>query len=164
MIWNFKHRHIHTHQWVINSWPFVAETAGRAQSWYLGLWTNYRYPSISKHSNQTFRYDIGLLEIHSWSKLLFSCLKLRNLTSSGKYCAFPSESESVSCSVLSSFLQLHGLEPVRLLCPWNSPGKNTEVGCHSLLQGIFSTQGSNLRLPHCRQILYLLSHQGSHLN
>ena len=48
-----------------------------------------------------------------------------------------------------------------LLCPWNSPGRNTEVGSHSLLQGIFSTQGLNLDLPHFRQILYHLSHQGN---
>ena len=37
----------------------------------------------------------------------------------------------------------HGLGPTRLLCPWNFPGKNPGVGCHSLLQGIFPTQGSN---------------------
>ena len=43
----------------------------------------------------------------------------------------------------------------------DSPGKNTGMGCHALLQGIFSTQGSNLDLPHCRQILYCLSHQGN---
>ena len=43
----------------------------------------------------------------------------------------------------------------------DSPGKNTGVGCHALLQGIFPTQGSNTDLPHCRQILYCLSHQGS---
>ena len=49
----------------------------------------------------------------------------------------------------------------RLLCPWDSPGKNTGVGCHSLFQGIFLTQGSNPGLPHCRQILYHKSHQGS---
>ena len=42
----------------------------------------------------------------------------------------------------------------------DSPGKNTgRVGCHSLLHGIFPTQGLNLVLPHCRQILYWLSHQ-----
>ena len=40
-------------------------------------------------------------------------------------------------------------------------GKNTEVGCHFLLQGIFPAQGLNLGLPHRRQILYHLSHQGS---
>ena len=44
-----------------------------------------------------------------------------------------------------------------LLCPWESAGKNTGVGCHFLLQGIFPTQGLN---PH-RRLLYHLSHQGS---
>ena len=43
----------------------------------------------------------------------------------------------------------------------DSPGKNTGMGCHALLQGIFSTQGLNLGLPHCRWILYFLSHLGS---
>ena len=40
------------------------------------------------------------------------------------------------------------MEPTRLLCPWDFPGKNTGVGCHFLLQGIFLTQGSNPRLLH----------------
>ena len=44
-----------------------------------------------------------------------------------------------------------------MLCPWSSPGKSTRVGSHSLLQGIFPTQGSNLDLLHCRQILYHVS-------
>ena len=47
--------------------------------------------------------------------------------------------------------------------PWNSPGQNTGVGSLSLLQGIFPTQGSNPGLPHCRWILYQLSHKGSPL-
>ena len=51
--------------------------------------------------------------------------------------------------------------PEEYLCPWDSPGKNTGVGCHALLQGIFPTQGSNPGLLHCRQILYHLSLQGS---
>ena len=42
-----------------------------------------------------------------------------------------------------------------------SPGKNIRVGCHTLLQGIFLTQGPNSGLPHCRWILYHLSHQGT---
>ena len=46
-------------------------------------------------------------------------------------------------------------------CPWDSPGKNTEVGCHALLQGIFPTQEWNPCLLHCRQILYSLRHLGS---
>ena len=54
--------------------------------------------------------------------------------------------------------------PARLLRPWNSPGKNTGVGCHSFLQGNFLTQGSNPGLRHCRQILYCSSHQGNHLS
>ena len=69
------------------------------------------------------------------------------------------ESESVSRSVRSDSLQPHG--PARLLCPWDSPGKNTGVGSRAFLQGIFPTQGSNLDLPHCRPALYHLSHRGS---
>ena len=45
--------------------------------------------------------------------------------------------------------------------PWNSPGQNTGVGGLSLLQRIFPTRGSNPGLPHCRWILYQLSHKGS---
>ena len=59
------------------------------------------------------------------------------------------------CVCVSDSLQPHGLEPARLLCPWDSPGKNT-VGCHFFLQRIFPTQGSNshlLHLLHCRQIV-----------
>ena len=71
------------------------------------------------------------------------------------YCAMPSR------SVVSDSLRPHRLQPARFLSPWNSPGKNTGVGCHALLQGIFPTQGSNPGLPHCRQILYHLSYQES---
>ena len=52
----------------------------------------------------------------------------------------------VSRTVMSDSLRPHGLQPTRLLCPWNFPGKNTGAGCHFLLQGIFPTQGSNLGL------------------
>ena len=51
-------------------------------------------------------------------------------------------------SVLSNSLQPHRLQPARCLCPQDSPGKNTGVGCHVLLQGIFPTQGWNPRLLH----------------
>ena len=66
------------------------------------------------------------------------------------------ESESESHSVVSNSLQPHGL-----YSPWNSLGQNTGVGSLLLLQGIFPTQGTNLGLPPCRQILYQLSHKGS---
>ena len=56
-------------------------------------------------------------------------------------------------------LQSHKLQLARVFCPWNSPGKNTGVSCHCLLQGIFLTQ--NPDLLHCKQILYHLSHQAS---
>ena len=57
-----------------------------------------------------------------------------------------------------TFFDTHRLWPARLLCPWKSPGKNTGVGCHFLLQGIFSTKGSNSGLMHYRRMLYCLSY------
>ena len=66
-----------------------------------------------------------------------------------------------ACSVVPNSLQPHGSQPTRLLCPWDSPGKNSGVSCHFLLQGIFPTQGSNLHLL-CWQVDSLpLSHPGS---
>ena len=62
-----------------------------------------------------------------------------------------------TCSVVSNSLRPRGLLPIRLLCPWDSPGKNTGVVSRALLQGIFPTQGLNphlLDLWHCRWILY----------
>ena len=64
----------------------------------------------------------------------------------------PTLYNSIDCSLPGS--SVHG----------DSPGKNTGVGCHALLQGIFPTQGSNPGLLDCRQILYHLSHQGSSKN
>ena len=61
----------------------------------------------------------------------------------------PTLCDLMDCSPPGSFVQR------------SSPGKNTAVSCHALLQGIFLTQGLNPGLPHCRQILYQLSHQGS---
>ena len=54
--------------------------------------------------------------------------------------------------VKSDSLLPQGLQPARLLCPWDSPGKNTAVGCYFLLQGILPTQGSNPGLPHGRRM------------
>ena len=58
-----------------------------------------------------------------------------------------------SRSVMSDSLWPHGLQHARLLCPWDSLGKNTGVGCHFLLQGVFLTQGLNPAFLHYRQIL-----------
>ena len=54
----------------------------------------------------------------------------------------------LSCSVVPDSLWPHGIQPARLLCLWDFPDKNTEAGCHFLLQGIFLTQGLNLSLWH----------------
>lgn len=62
-------------------------------------------------------------------------------------------------SVVSDSLWPHELQPIMFLHPWDSPGKSTGVGCHFLLQGIFRTQGSNLGLPHYKQMLYHLCYQ-----
>ena len=87
---------------------------------------------------------------HNWSDLAAAA---KTLTESATI--WKSKTESESPSAVSDSLQPHGLHS-----PWNSPGQNTKVGSHSLLQGIFTTQGLNPGLPHCRWILYQLSHQG----
>ena len=97
----------------------------------------------------------NLLHLHfSWPGVFTektrSCVHLEVVFSPVK------DSESESHSVMSDSSQPH-----RLYSSWNSPGQNTGVGSLSLLQGSFPTQGLNPGLPHCRQILYQLSHKGS---
>ena len=58
-------------------------------------------------------------------------------------------------------LRPRGLCPTRLLCPWDFPGKNTGMGCHSLLQGIFPTQESNLYRLHWQADFLRWRHLGS---
>ena len=74
-----------------------------------------------------------LLKMRYWSLLVLLVL-------SPSVCAI-----CMSVLVIQSWptLQPHGLEPTRLLCLWDSPGKNAGMGCHALLQGIFPTPGSN---------------------
>ena len=62
---------------------------------------------------------------------------------------------------MSDSLQHCGLKPARLLCSWNSPGKNTGVGSYALLQGDLPDPGIESGLLHCRRILYELSYQGN---
>ena len=102
-----------------------------------------------------------------------SLTALSAATTSGLHYSFPSQCvlrlEVHACSVnsaVSDSKRCYGLQPARLLSPWDSPGKNTGVGSHVLLQGVFPTQGLKphlLQLLHCRWVLYLLSHQGSPL-
>ena len=71
------------------------------------------------------------------------------------YCPEHTPGESESHSVMSDSLQPH-----ELYSPWNSLGQNIGLGSLSIFQGIFPTQGLNPGLPHCRWILYQLSHRG----
>ena len=95
---------------------------------------------------------------------LHPLIKYQSQLSAGNYSAinacqggFVTLVLSLSCVAL--FVTTWTVAP-RLLCPGDSPGKNTGVGSLSLLQGTFPTQGSNLGLPHCKQILYHLNYQG----
>ena len=72
----------------------------------------------------------------------------------------------LSHSVVFNSFRSFGLQPARLFSSWHFSGRNTGADCHFLFQSIFLTQRSNrylLCLPHCRRILYLLSHKGSPL-
>ena len=79
---------------------------------------------------------------------LFIIFKIKNNFPTSDSCSL------FSHSVVSNSLWPHGLQPTRLLCQRNAPGKNSGMSCHFLLQGIFRTQGSNPSLPHFRQVLY----------
>ena len=80
----------------------------------------------------------------------------RHVSHTPAACSFPGENAR-SWEALGEArpgLRPRGLQPTRLPCPRDSPGKNTEVDCHSLLQGIFLNQELNPGLPYCRQMLY----------
>ena len=115
--------------------------------------------------NPSVNYVLWMMVVMVMSWCRFTdcseCVALVGMLMAGVWVSkWVSEWVSESCSVVSDS-ETPWAVPARLLCPWNFPGKNTEVDRHSLLQGIFATQGSNLGLPHCGRILYHLSHQGS---
>ena len=104
-----------------------------------------------KGSRQNYAFPRCLTSAATWAK------EERTLAVLTVLCASP---PVLSHSVLFYSLWPYELQPTRFLCPWDSPGKNTGMGCHALLQGIFPTQGSNPALPNFRWILYQLSQQG----
>jgi len=97
-------------------------------------WVGCNLPNslLIKFSENCFLFYFILLK-YSW----FICIHAKSLQSHPTLC------DPMDC-----------MQPTRLLCPWDTPGKNTGVGCHFLLQGIFLTKGLNPGLLHCRQILY----------
>ena len=105
--------------------------------WILAIWS--RSFAFSSSSSYIWKFLVHVLLNPSW-RILSITLNMW----------------SESHSVVSNSLRPHGL-----YSPWNSPGQNTVVGNLSLLQEIFPIQWSDPGLPHCRQILYQLSHPGS---
>ena len=110
------------------------------------------------------RYTAGKKVEWFFTRILHDCTKSENistikiisLSTSSLDISLRYRSESESHSVVSD-----SLRPPGLYSPWNSPNWNIGVGSYSLLQGIVPTQGLNPGLPHCRQILYQLSHKWS---
>ena len=104
---------------------------------------------------------------HIQCSCLEKCYGQRSLVGSSPWGHRESDMTEHSSTQRTSYVKVKVSQWCPALCnpldcsPWNSPGQNTGVGSFSLLQGIFPTQGSNPGLPHCRQILYQLSHQGS---
>ena len=90
-----------------------------------------------------------------------------NTNLSTQLCPGPRGAMEEVTEPILAFSEAKVTQPCPTLCesmdcsPRNSPGQNIGVGSSSLLQGIFPTQGLNPGLPHCRQILYQLSHKGS---
>ena len=89
-----------------------------------------------------FSWLHSFTQLLSWQRVTHNCTLWLCLVYS------PTSCDPVDCTLPGS--SVHG----------DSPGKDTGVRCHALLQGIFLTQGLNPGLPHCRRILYHLSHQG----
>ena len=102
------------------------------------IWLNYFIIFLRTNSKITYIFEIQLL-----SKFEIQILTYLKSLSLVQLLATP-------------WIVVHGL-----FSPWNSPGHNTGKGSHSLLQGIFPTQGLNPGLLYCRWILYQLSHKGS---
>ena len=90
--------------------------------------------------------------------LLWKCFNVLSLNLSP---VFESEVKMLLAQLCPILRKPMGSYPTRLLCPWDSPGKNTGVGCHFLLWGIFPMQKLNSGLLDCRQILYHQIYQRS---
>ena len=117
--------------------------------WRFGAWAS-EWMEIIK-SDEKMMEITGL--VATWDMLSLRCQSSHLILTT--FCYFWQLSP-LNLSVMFNSLQTHGL-----YSSWNSPSQNTGASSVSLFQGSFSTQGSNPGLPHCRRILYQLSHQGS---
>ena len=131
------------------------------------------------HNSNVHQLINGYTVVHSYNGILLSNNERTIDTCNNMYVAqkqYAKWKKSVSkvpCCIISYIFMCLVTQLCFTLCDptdYSWPGssvredsldKNTRVGCHALLQGIFPTMGLNPGLPHCRQILYRLSHQGS---
>ena len=140
----------------LNWWPFNKLFRSQTVLFYSSLFLTVPTQSIKKvwlslHAKQPKRCPL-LISLTIISLAQATTISLLNCYNS--LCA-------VLCLLSHAWL-FATLCTVVCLCPWDSPGKNNGVGCHTLLHGIFPTQGWNPGLQHCRWIFYQLSHHGSH--
>ena len=134
---NYKHECVHKHRKSAINERMMHLTRNSAQC-YAAAWMG-----------RENRY----MHVYGWGPSLFAWHYHNFVNCLSTLCVLVAQSCPTLCNPMDC-------SPARLLCPWNSPTKNTGVGCHSLLQGLFPTRGLNLGLLHCRQILYHLSYQG----
>ena len=114
------------------------------------------YSSTFNTADTFFPFLLKYISVLLFRNFLIIFLTLSHFRNIFILCAYV-----LSCSVMSNSLETHGCNLPGSSIYGDSPGKNTRMGCHALLQGIFPTQGLNLGLTYCRQILYHLSHQGN---
>ena len=118
-------------------------------------------PSSWLEKRYQFTLEAGIWGLPWWSSGKESPFECSNSDWGSKILDWGAEIPYAACESESRSVTSDSLQPHGLYSPWNSPGQNTRVGSLSRLQGIFPTQGSNPDLPHCRHILYQLSHKGS---
>ena len=122
------------------------------------LWSNVPY------LGRNLRRNLGRIVLQTTGEIIVGTFLAWYKVTRTSVCEFLFECYTMCCVLVTQSCQTL-CNPMDCSQPGSSvhedsPGKNTGVGSHSLLLGIFPTRGSNLGLLHCRQILYQLSHQG----
>ena len=150
--------------WVFSACSFSYETSRRENQWEIHFpvsmlpFLYFKVRSLVKSYME--------LSLYSWNIQFLCCIRFSHTHKfSGQvFVKFPLEKTySMESEVAQSYPTLGTpwiVACARLIHPWDFLGKSTGVDCRFLLQGIFPTQGSNPGLPHCKQMLYCLSHQG----
>ena len=110
--------------------------------------------------SQSWVYDLFFLGIYRILSLTFQNIALWCLSDDELFWVLSGGGGGLVAKLCPTLCN-PGLKPARVLCLWNSSGKNTGVGCHALLQGTFPTQGSDSCLLPWQVDSLPLSHQGS---